>query len=100
VRGSKTVTPVTSNDFRCRITLPKGSETHEEGRHKRRTQPTLLVGKYDKKGKIVSIKAGDDVEVVSNQHGTVRYQVAGDPEPLRKRRSIIGWQCAITKVES
>lgn len=101
LQGTKALIDLPPSEwFRCRLTIPKGSETHEEGRHKRSKTPELTVNKRDIKGKLVDIQAGDKLEIQSREFGNVSYEVAGDPEPIRKRRSIIGWMLNLSKVES
>lgn len=100
VQGTRQYTTDRGTWFRCRITIPKGEETHEDGRHKRRSQPTMIIAKRDVRGEFIDVNAWDEIEVDSREFGTVTYQVAGDLEPLRKRRTVIGWSCAITKTEA
>lgn len=102
VDGEKQMTPLPADEgptkhFRCRFQLLKGVETQEQGRRRRVVRPMLLIGRRN-----VLIK-GDKVKIRSKQqdflalYGTEEpiFQVNGDPEPLRKRRTVIGWEASL-----
>lgn len=99
LQGTLQTKEFTSEWFRCRVTMPRGSEQTEEGRRKKQKTPELMCGRVNVLGEAVEILAGDTLELQSVQLGNVTLQIAGDPEPIRKRRSIIGWQVGLSKVE-
>jgi hypothetical protein len=53
---------------------------------------------YDDTGEFVAFDADDILEVKSKQLGTARWQVIAMPEPLRKKRRVIGYQCQLRRV--
>lgn len=85
-----------TNRFRCRFQLVKGSESQQDGRRRRVVRPVLLWGRNTK------IQKGDRVKIRSREHFGVEepvFQVDGDPEPLRKRRRVIGYEATLVKAE-
>jgi hypothetical protein len=96
VDGEKQWQPVSQDWFRCRFQLVKGSEQQSDGRRKRVVRPRLMVGRK------IRIKPGDHVEIRSREHfGTELriYSVDGEPEPMRKRRIIIGYEATLVRSE-
>lgn len=87
--------------FRCRLDLRESPEQPEgESRVKRAVKtPQLLVGARDLEGKAIDIRATDRLEVVSPQLGTAYWEVTSDPEPLRKKRRVIGYQVTLRRLE-
>lgn len=86
--------------FRCRFQMIKGSEQQQDGRRRRVVRPALIVGKN------AIIKKGDEIEVKSKQHAAIwegqetkQFVINGDPEPLRKRRTIIGYEATLAAVD-
>jgi hypothetical protein len=86
--------------FRARLTLPAGQKQQDESgqRRKERKQPTLLYGKRDTEGEPVELEADQKVEVESEQLGSAVWRVVGTPEPLRRRRSLLGWLATLERV--
>jgi hypothetical protein len=86
--------------FKCRLTLNEDVEKDADPRRKRVTrEATLMVNKKDKGHNLVEVRASDRVEVISKQLGTGVWEVTGDPEPLRKRRVVIGWIVGVSRVD-
>lgn len=92
--------PSPKKTFRCRFQEIKGSEQQQDGRRRRVVRPSLLWGR-----KMV-LQKGDKVRVFFKQKQWVEkygesavFQVDGDPEPLRKRRTIIGFEATLVKAE-
>jgi hypothetical protein len=89
--------------FRCRIFLPQGPDTRGgpagAPRHRAVLAPTLLVGVKDTAGVPLVLKHTDRVEVDSPFQGRAVWQVQAEPEPLRKRRRVIGYQVAVQRLE-
>lgn len=75
----------------------------QQGSHKRTVRrPTLLYGTRDSEGggiTLDTISADDLVEVDSREFGRVTFRVTGDAEPLRRRRSLIGFEIALARVD-
>ena len=100
INGAKIVVPSTSALFRCRLTLPTGEEAEEEGRKRKVRRPTLMLKATDTRGRRVVIRGKDKIEVVSREFGTDTWEIQGDPKPIRKRRSVIGWTATLAKVST
>lgn len=100
VPAEKSNVPSPKKTFRCRFQEIKGSEQQQDGRRRRVVRPSLLWGR-----KMV-LQKGDKVRVFFKQKQWVEkygesavFQVDGDPEPLRKRRTIIGFEATLVKAE-
>lgn len=101
VEGTKLFHDTPGPWFRCRLQMPQQQESGEGGRRRGVTVPTLTVGRRDQDGGIIEFKGDDRIVVRSNQLATdTTLQVNGDPEPIRKRRTIIGWTVTLTRVDS
>ncbi len=87
--------------FRVRLTLPPQPETQEPGGGRRRVEkrPSVLIDRTDENGDPVVLSVEDKLEVDSRQLGRAIYQLDADPEPLRKRRTVIGWEAPLRRVE-
>lgn len=102
VEGTTQMTPVATAWFKCRLSLPKGTEPADPTASDRRRyvrQPELLVGHRDKDGHPIDIKGKDRIEVDSRQFGNLHFEVVGDPEPLRKKRRVIGWVLTLERAD-
>jgi hypothetical protein len=85
--------------FKARLELVQAPEnTEESGVRPVVSQPTLLTGVRDLEGN--QLELGNDVrlEVDSRQLGHTVWQIVGEPAPLRKKRTLIGWQASLRKV--
>lgn len=100
VEGSTSFVEIHSPWFKARLTLPANPETVDPGGHMRTPlRPSLLFGVKDTTGDAVEIAAADRIEVDSPQLGKAIWEVSGEPEPLRKKRRVLGYQVALTRVE-
>lgn len=80
--------------FRCRLQMVKGSEQQQDGRRRRVVRPTLLLGRK------TTLVKGDQVEIKCKQlfgDELQLFTIDGDPEPLRKRRTVIGFEATLSK---
>jgi hypothetical protein len=86
--------------FRVRLTIPPAGDAPDTAGARRRVvdRPTLLTDKRDETGEPVEIKHTDRIEVDSKQLGRAIYEVSGRVEPIRKKRSVMGWQATIHRV--
>lgn len=84
--------------FRVRLDLGSAPENVREGRLETVPRPRLLTGKRDSEGNLLEFHSSDVVRVVSAQLGEADWEVDGDPEPLRKRRTVIGWLLNVSRV--
>lgn len=62
--------------------------------------PTLIYDVDDDENNPVEIRSTDVLEVESDDLGNARWQVTTEPQPFRKRESIIGFQVTLTRVEA
>lgn len=58
----------------------------------------LVTGFKDRAGAPISISASDKIEINSRQLGTATYEVVGDPEPIRKKKRVIGYQVPLSRI--
>lgn len=94
VEGTTQFGEVHGEWFRCRLTLPAASEGKDEpgGYRRALSYPSLLYGAKDVAGNPVVLRFNDDVEVQSpRQLSTFKWKVNGDPQPITKKRTLIGW---------
>lgn len=90
--------PSKGKRFRCRLDMVAGSEQNTEGRWRRIIRPTLVVGRKS------TLKANDEVEVKSKEalkhlgEEIIKFKVVGDPLPIRKRRTTIGYVYTLVQV--
>lgn len=99
VEGTTVYQPSESPAIRARLTLNQAGERAEDGRVLTEPSPTLICYRRDTQGNDVDWKASDRVIVDSKELGTHTYQVDGQPEPMRKKRRIIGWSLRLRRVD-
>jgi hypothetical protein len=49
-------------------------------------------------GSRVALHGSDRVEIISPLYGTFMMEVQGEPTPIRKRRTVIGYTATLQKV--
>lgn len=102
VEGTTQLAPVYGEWFRCRLTLPGSQEGPDEPRGYRRSinRPSLLYGVRDRAGQTLAIRFNHKVVVESKEQGILSvWKVNGDPQPLRKKRSMIGWFAQLERLD-
>lgn len=101
VEGTTPMAEVRSAWFRCRLFLGGDRESQgEDGSYVRSVRgPTLLYGVRDADGAVLDVGYDEKLEVESAQLGDALWRVAGEPEPLRKRRTVIGYQVTLERVQ-
>lgn len=101
VEGTRQYGTVEGAWFRARLTLPPQPETQEPAGGRRRVEkrPTMLYAKLDENGEPVLLNVEMIVEIDSRELGRAFYQLDVDPEPLRKKRTVLGWEVALRRVE-
>lgn len=86
--------------FKARLELPNAPEGQVNPSRKRVVvKPTLLTKTRDLAGEPIEFRASDRIEVESKQFGNTLWEAAGDPQPLRKRRTLLGWQLEMRRVD-
>lgn len=101
VGGTIRFTDVRGEWFRCRLTLP-GAPENLEGATYRRTVirvPTLLYDIVDAVDEAVVLFVETRLEVNSKELGDQVWDVVSNPEPLRRKRRVMGWQTTLRRVE-
>lgn len=99
VEGSTIFTAQESEAIKARLSIQQAGERTEDGRVLTEPQPTLIIYKRDTLGEELDWKATDRIRVESRELGTHEYEVSGDPQPMRKKRSIIGWTLTLRRTE-
>lgn len=99
VEGSTVFQSGESEAVRARLSITAAGERTEDGRVLTEPQPTLIVYKRDMVGQVMDWKATDRIRVESRELGTHEFEVQGEPQPMRKKRSVIGWQIALRRTE-
>lgn len=88
--------------FRCRLTLPSTREVQAAATRmpQANIEPTLLVGDRDEAGDPVTLTIAQRVEVDSPELGEALWEVVTEPEPLRKKRRVLGYQATVRRIET
>ena len=86
-------------EFRVRLQLPQANEDNRDERTAATIRPTLMTDRKDASGELLEFRTSDRILVTSRQLGTDLWEVTGEPEPLRKKRKVIGWVVPINRVE-
>jgi hypothetical protein len=92
--------------IRVRLTLPNAPESVDQGVFGRRratqTVPTLLMDIRDADGNLVELTTEHRLGVFSRQQFgegvEVLFEVTADPEPIRKKRKVIGYVVTMRRV--
>lgn len=79
--------------FTARLVPAGSSESRSANRSSRETKETQLL--YSTTGMLT---INDNVEVVSKELGTAIWIVIGEPTPIRKKRTLIGYSATIRRV--
>lgn len=100
IEGRTQMTTVRGAWFRCRLNLRSDSQSQGPGDNPRTTRrPTLMLLPLDIEGRAVDLRHTDKVEVDSPELGLNLWEVDGEPEPLRKKRRVIGYEVPVKRVE-
>lgn len=99
VEGTTIFAPAESEAIPARLTLSTAAERNDDGRTITEPQPTLIVYRRDLLGEELDWKATDRIRVESQQLGNHEFEVQGDPQPMRKKRRIIGWTITLRRTD-
>jgi hypothetical protein len=100
VEGRTIYGQVTLPWFKARLELTQAPEGLEEGGVRPVIPaPTMLCGVRDLEGNTLELGNDVRVEVDSRELGHTVWQIVGEPAPLRKKRTLIGWQASLREVE-
>jgi hypothetical protein len=87
--------------IRCRYTPSQGSKSRTAA-SVRHTQPAIVVMKAASLRRIGlgQLLPSDRIEITSNElTAPTVMEIMGTPEPIRKRRTVIGWQAMVQLVK-
>lgn len=99
VDGRTVFLPEDSPEFRARLQLSQANEDTRDERTAAVVRPILMTDRKDSAGDLLEFKMSDRIVVTSRELGTNVWEVTGEPEPLRKKRKVIGWVVPISRVE-
>lgn len=87
--------------FRCRLELGRETETLDPATSERSVHrtPSLMVALRDLAGDPVELNVEQRLEIESRELGNQLWDVLSAPEPMRKKRKVIGWQATLRRVE-
>lgn len=93
VEGTTRVATVHGAWFRARLFLEGAPEAAPSARRRQHTtaSPQLMFAIRDSNGDPVLVTADLQLEIESAQLGHKVWQVTGDPQPIRKKRTVIGF---------
>jgi hypothetical protein len=100
VEGTTYFAPMEGEWFRARLFLPAAQEGPDQPRGYRRaiSHPQLMFGMRDAAGELVRLHFNDRVLVQSVEQDVYSvWKVNGEPQPIRKKRSMIGWLANLEK---
>lgn len=98
IEGTVFRTTERSEWFRVRFDPNPAPEQRDDGEVKDNIPATALIGRYDQSGNEINLQGGDKLEIVSANLGNGTYMLTGDPEPLRKKRRVIGYTVNLLQV--
>lgn len=98
IEGTIYRTNVTGPWFRCRFEPSPQTENRDDARVRVSAGASMIVSTADLDGTPLDIHSDDRIEVDSVQLGTNVFLVLGDPEPLRKKRRVVGYRISLARV--
>lgn len=100
IEGRTSFTPVAEQWFKCRLFLTQSNDVSDAQRahFSSVSQPQVLCVKKDLDGTLLSFRGDQRLEINSKQFGRAVWRLMGEPEPLRKKRPIIGWLLFVERV--
>jgi hypothetical protein len=99
VEGTTPMVPIAHAWFRARLFLEGAPEREQEGMRRATPGPQLLYALRDTDGDAIDLHFDDRVEVDSAELGRAMWRVNGEPQPIRKRRSLIGHLATLERVQ-
>jgi hypothetical protein len=101
VEGTTLYVETRSPWFRARLELGQGTGGRKAATQAKEStrNPSMMVSVKDEVGMAVLINNQDRLEVNSKELGRTVFDVVGDPEPIRKKRKVIGWTVLMTRVD-
>jgi hypothetical protein len=101
VGGTHRYAGVRGDWFRCRLELgPAGLDNTAPATHRKGTRgPSAMLALLDERSEPVAVSVEDRLEIDSPNLGQSLWDVIENPEPIRKKRRVIGWQVRLRRVE-
>ena len=102
VEGTTLYVETRSAWFRARLELGQGAGGRAAATQAKQStrSPEVMVSVKDLLGQPVLINNQDRLEIDSRELGRTVYDVVGDPEPIRKKRRVIGWTVMVSRVDT
>jgi hypothetical protein len=89
-----------SPPIRARLEVNPATERADEGgRVTTEPRPRLMTHHRDEDGNVVEFSNSDRLRVVSKELGEHIWEIDGEPDPIRKKRRVIGWELNLHRVE-
>lgn len=101
VEGTTTMAPVHGPWFKVRLFLDmaQSPERSEQGERKKVVQtPLMMFGVKTLDGAPLELVAEQQVEISSPRFGTAVWRLTADPQPISKKRRVIGGQVSLERV--
>lgn len=87
--------------FKCRFTYSPAPDSDDTQGARRRVPRNgqFMCAMTDQDGNTLTITAADRLELDSKELGQAIFEVTGDPEPIRKKRRMLGWMGTVVRVD-
>lgn len=100
VEGRTSFVPVPGSWFKCRL-FYEGAQDQADAQQahwKTVPAPQVMAVTHAHDGSRLVFHSDYRLQVRSHQLGDAIWRLAGEPEPLRKRRRVIGWLLTVERV--
>lgn len=98
--GGHSWTDVQGEEFRCFLDFrPKTEQRGDGGARRNVTGIQLYTGKRDKKGQLMVFSDRQKIVVTSRKFGVQTYEVTGEPQPIAKKSSTLGWILSLSSTD-
>lgn len=84
---------------RCRLVPNAAGERAEDGRKIVEARPTVTLDMRDVDRDRYEPRKTDKLRIVSRELGQGTWEIDGKPEPIRKKRRVIGWTATVVRLE-
>lgn len=100
IEGRTAFTPVAAQWFKCRLFLANSNDVTDaqQAHFSTVNQPQVLVVAKDLDGVPLTFRGDQHIDISSQQFERAVWRAMGEPEPLRKKRKVIGWLLYLERV--
>lgn len=100
LEGRTSFTPVAAQWFKCRLFLEQSNDVTDpqQAHFSSVNQPQVLCVTKDLDGVPLTFRGDQQLDISSAQFERAVWRMMGEPEPLRKKRRIIGWLLFVERV--